>query len=525
MLTSAMWILAVVALPGTALLPSSPQAWLSTEDHRDDWAAATESCRKLLLGIDLDQPLVKQNRQKLEATVQLLRRTDSFDWRSRVAIDFLRVMLEDLAAGNQPNARYAGTGVAVPYWSEVLQRVEAVWVHVPPQYEPGKSYQLFMYYKCGGGIYLKDGKPHGGYRPTAEMANNTDTFHAWSSLSTQVKGRQGAVHELREVTAALGLQFGVDPDRVFLTGWSDGGFTSLWLGSRYPHLVAGIVPVCGNWQYTNVCDASLVDTPMLAVDGWYDGGYNTSQFNRWHVLHNMGADASAIWGHHGHAYQPYEDAEEFKMILDWAKTKRRNLWPKRVRYTTWNLSWPRAYWVTIERMANPVLAAQIDAAIKPDGRIEVQTGNVAAYRLDLCDKLLDVNQQVRITTNGKPSYTGPVQPSLRIEVVKLPAGEFTKSPAMPGGILAQMDRSVYGRNGEGGGLHMPGRKWIAVRPTGGEEETLQTLADWWPEWTVADRDLTNDDLAGANLFLFGGPDINRLTARIADKLPVKFAPG
>ncbi|NQT89620.1 hypothetical protein HQ560_22815, partial [bacterium] len=310
-----------------------------------------------------------------------------------------------------------------------MHRVEAVWAHVPPRYEPGKPYQMFMYYKCGGGIHLKDGKIQGGYRPTAEVANQTDTFHVWSSLSTQVKGRKGAVHELREVVAALALQFGVDPDRVFLTGWSDGGFTAVWLGSHYPHLVAGIAPACANWQYTNVCNVGLLNSPTLAVDGWYDGGYNTGQFNRWHVLNTAGAQAAGIWGRHGHAYKPYEDLGELKQILAWAKSKRRNLWPKRVHYATWNLSWHRAFWFSIERMADPALAAQIDAEVKPGNRIEVKTWNVAEYKLDLSDALLDPGKPVTVTTNGKPSYAGPLRSELRIDVVKLPESKFKKTPA------------------------------------------------------------------------------------------------
>lgn len=504
--------------------PTSPEEWLSPDGRSAEWIAAIAACRELLAKVDFDRPVVKRNREKLEATVELLRRIESFDWRRRVAVDFLTAMLEDLIAGVEPNRRYAARGVGVPYWSETMQRVEAVWAHVPPKYEPGKPHQMFMYYKCGGGIHLKDGKVQGGYRPTAEVANQTDTFHVWSSLSTQVKGRKGAVDELREVVAALALQFGVDPNQVFLTGWSDGGFTALWLGSRYPQLVAGIAPACANWQYSNVCDVGLLSLPMLTVDGWFDGGYNTSQFNRWHVLSTLGAPAVGIWAHHGHAYKPYEDLDELKQILAWAKSKRRNPWPKRVRYATWNLSWHRAFWFSIERMANPALAAQIDAEVKPGNRIEVKTWNVAEYKLDLSDKLLDMDRPVTVTTNGKPSYSGPLRSELRIEVVKLPEGRFAKSPAMPGGILAQVDRSFYARS-DGGGLKMPGRKWIWVRPTGGDGATRQKLNGWWPEWAVADTDLTDEDLARANLFVFGGPDLNRLTARIAGDLPVKFGHG
>ena len=99
----------------------------------------------------------------------------------------------------------------------------------------------------------------------------------------------------------------VDRDRVFLTGWSDGGFTAVWLASHYPHLVTGIAPSCGNWQYANVEYLGLTNLPTLNVDGWFDGGYNNISFARWQMLRSDKADTACIWGQHGHSYQPYED--------------------------------------------------------------------------------------------------------------------------------------------------------------------------------------------------------------------------
>ncbi len=53
-------------------------------------------------------------------------------------------MLEGLAGGKVPLLRYAGKGFGYPYWSNTMRRIEATWVHVPPSYGPGKSYQLFL---------------------------------------------------------------------------------------------------------------------------------------------------------------------------------------------------------------------------------------------------------------------------------------------------------------------------------------------------------------------------------------------
>lgn len=500
----------------------SPATWLSSEGKGDPWYTDTVRCRELLDKLDPDAAVVQKHLARVRSKCEMVRRVESFSWKSRTAVEFLEGILEDLVAGKEPLVRYAGKQFAYPYWSETMRMIQANWMHVPPAYDPAKSHQLFIYYKCGGGIHFRDGKAAGGHRPTADNANQTDTFHAWSSLSTQIKGRMGGEIELQEFPAALAEDFSVSPDRVFLTGWSDGGFTATWLGAHYPHLVAGIAPCCGNWQYTNVEDAGASNIPVLAIDGWSDGGYNVLQFNRWQVLRGWGADVSCIWGHHGHTYQPYEDIEEFKSIIDWAATKRRDLWPKRVRYATWNLYTHRAYWVDLERMIDPTLACQIEAEVKPGNRIEVTTRNLAAYTLTLHEKLVDPTQPVTIVTDGKESYAGPFQERIAVVLVPPPAAPFVKTAALPDDIAAATVGSSYDADGF---LAIPGRRWLAVKATGCDENTAGLLAKWFPEGAKADTEVTADDHANYNLFLYGGPEINKVTAGIADRLPIQFGNG
>ncbi|KPK85687.1 MAG: hypothetical protein AMJ81_03145 [Phycisphaerae bacterium SM23_33] len=528
MIVMAVFVSAGVAPAGeTGQPPGPPGDWLPTEGKGTNWLQSTARCRELLPKLKLDDPLVRKCLPNIGDKVRMIRWAEGFDWRTIPAVEFLENMLADLIAGKLPNTRYAGKGIAFPYWSQAMQRIEAIWLHVPPSYDPAKEYQLFMCYKCGGGIhYKKDedgvGRAHGGYRPSVEVANQTDTFFAWSSLSIQVKGRMNANIELMEAIPAMAREFSISPDRVFLTGYSDGGFTAIWLASRFPHLVAGIAPDCANWQYSNVNQVGLYDVPFLMVDGWYDGGYVQTNFARFHVLHTMGYPVEVIFGKHGHTYAPYENVTEFAQILDWAKTKRRNLWPTRVRYATWNLYWNRAFWLSIERMADPCLAAQIDAEVKDGNRIDVSTWNVGAYRLTLGGKLLDPAKPVTVLTNGKESYAGPFKAELLIEPVKPPEGRFVKGPASHGGISARINADTYGSKDS---LKMPGRRWMWVKPTAADEETAKLLADWYPKDAKPDTDLTDQDIAERSLFLYGGPEINRFTARIAADLPVKFGKG
>ncbi len=563
------------AVQRTAYSTDSPAQWLSHEGKSDAWYTATEPCRRSLDKLKLGDPLVKRYLPHIRRHAEMLHRVSGFDWKTVTALEFLDNMLEDLSAGKQPNVRYAGKGMAFPYWSDTMRRIEAIWTHVPPDYDPTKGYQVFMYYKCGGGIHNKNGRAAGGYRPTVEVANQTDTFHCWSSLNIQIKGRMGGHIELSEAMDALCREFSVDRDRVFLTGWSDGGFTAVWLASHYPHLVTGIAPNCGNWQYTNVEYLGLTNLPTLNVDGWFDGGYNNISFARWQMLRSDKADTACIWGQHGHSYQPYEDVEEFKYILDWAKKYRRDLHPKRVRYATWNLAWHQAYWASIERMIDPLLACQIDVEIKPDNRIDGRTWNVAELKLSLCNELLDMSRPIKVIINGEEVYAGPARAELRIvaeikpassgrgwlgssaaspqnttawglaarsshldpshpntgfilspilnlEMVERPKAPFVKDAAMSDEITTVTVGSSYNTDGF---LAIPDRRWMSVRPTGLDEATARLLTKWWPENAKADSDVTDQDLVECNLMLYGGPEMNKLTARMADRLPVKFENG
>ncbi len=498
-----------------------PEDLLSTKGKNADWVEATTEARDHLGKLDFDEPLVQQYLPSIKRSAELVRRIDDFNWKTRTAVEYLENLAADLSVAKLPGGRYAGKQLGFPYWSDAMGRVEAIWLHVPPGYNPHQSYQIFMYYKCGGGIHNKGGKAAGGYRPSVEVANQSDTFHVWSSLSTQVKGRKSADVELVEAMDAICSEFSVDRDRVFLTGYSDGGFTSLWLASRNPHLVAGIVPYCANWQYMNTGDLGLFNVPTLVADGWTDGGYNTKQFVRWHLLRNMGLDITGLWSHHGHNYTGYEDPTEFKMYMDWAKTKRRNLWPKRVRYATWGLSWPRAYWFSIERMIEPYTPAQFDASVKGN-RIEVKTWNVGGYKLALSDKLVDPSQDVTVITNGATSYSGSFIKQIVVDLSEPPPGKFVKNASMPGDIIAQIERSSYGTDEF---LKIADRRWTYVEPTAADPTTLKRLASWLPGGAKSDSDVTDADIAERNLFLFGGPDINKFTKRIAADLPVKFAKG
>jgi predicted peptidase len=60
----------------------------------------------------------------------------------------------------------------------------------------------------------------------------------------------------------------IDPDRVYLTGLSMGGFWTYGWASQHPERFAAIAPVCGMWDPADAC--RLKDVPVWAFHGAQD---------------------------------------------------------------------------------------------------------------------------------------------------------------------------------------------------------------------------------------------------------------
>jgi predicted esterase len=80
-------------------------------------------------------------------------------------------------------------------------------------------------------------------------------------------GKGRAWGDLEEADAVVQMtldyvrqRFEVDPERVVLTGFSQGGFMAMAVGARHPHLFAGVIPMAGGY-------VPEVDAPAPVSDG------------------------------------------------------------------------------------------------------------------------------------------------------------------------------------------------------------------------------------------------------------------
>ncbi len=286
---------------GARAADTDPASWLDAKGKDDRWHDVTKGVRANLAGLKPTDAQEKRWGPVVRDHCAVLRdRVDMKHIYAELYADQVATMIADLKAGRAPLSGWSGTCMPFMYWSEHLQAVQGVRIVVPVEYDPAKEYQFFMYYKVGGGLVWKAGKKwvnhkaagakfQDPYVPTLKTCTtlSTDTFFAWSSLSSQVKGRKGAPREFREVITALSRDFSVSTDRGFASGYSDGGFTPLFLASRFPHLFAGIAPEVANWQNMNIGTYGWLNVPILVVDGWGDAGYVRENIARFHYLSTM----------------------------------------------------------------------------------------------------------------------------------------------------------------------------------------------------------------------------------------------
>ena len=112
-------------------------------------------------------------------------------------------------------------------------------------------------------------------------------------------------------------KYPIDPNRIYLTGLSMGGFGAWQLGCKYPERFAAVVPVCGGGDTTEAC--RLKDTPIWAFHGALDDTVPVEQTTKMiEAIKKCGGNPKiTIYPDVGHdSYKlAYDDPELYKWLL------------------------------------------------------------------------------------------------------------------------------------------------------------------------------------------------------------------
>lgn len=370
------------------------------------------------------------SRQALSLLIQTFLETEDSERAGRLLSDILRDPAADLEtvtamirAGRPAQAEPVGLQPNMPVQSR--GKSYRYGLSVPRSYSPSRDYALVIcLHGAGftGDAYLERWQPRLG--DDAILACPTYPSGMWWTREAE----DLVLATLRAVQA----RYRVDPDRIFLTGMSNGGIGAYLIGFHHATRFAGLAPMAsGIDDVLFPFLANLRNTPVYLIHGAQDQVMPVS-LSRSIAQELTRLGYAFVYREHDRVHPMagghFFPREELPALAAWMGTHRREPYPKHltvVRDATHLLPFG---WVRIdatdriasfterltdnrdETILNRVYAT-LDAEIVSPNRIEVHTQRVRRYTLFLNQELADLSQPITILTDGRLSYQSRVTPS------------------------------------------------------------------------------------------------------------------
>jgi dienelactone hydrolase len=299
-------------------------------------------------------------------------------------------------------------------------------LYVPPSYQATKDYSLVLcLHGAGftGDAYLERWRTRLGDDyllacPTLIRAN-------WWTRT----GEEVVLATIREVQS----RYRVDPDRIFLTGMSNGGIGTWIIGANDAPVFAGLAPMAGGLDKVLFPFLeNLRHTPVYVIHGAKDQVMPVD-LSRSIVKELTRLGYPVVYREHERVHPMagghFFPREELPDLVAWFGARRRDPLPRRVTVVR-DASHLIAFgWVRIdatdqiaafaedltssrdEAVAKRVYAT-LDAEIVAPTRIEVKTDRVRLFSLFLNEQLVDVSKPITVVVNGKVVFERMVTSSV-----------------------------------------------------------------------------------------------------------------
>ncbi len=299
-------------------------------------------------------------------------------------------------------------------------------LYVPESYDPGTPHALVM---CLHGM---------GFTGEAYLDRWATRLGQGSLLACPTLPRADWWSRTAEELVLATIQdvqrhYAIDPDRIFLTGMSNGGIGTYVIGAHHADRFAALAPMAGGLEDVLFPFLqNLRNTPVYLLHG------ATDQVMPIQLSRDIDAELTRLgYPHlfrehrlqHPQAGGHFFPRDEVPALVAWLQRQKRTAVPTHVTVVRdashlGALSWVRidatdriAYFsdklvdMKDEAIKNRVYA-ELDASVTAPNRIEVTTTRVRRYSLYLNDTLVDFSKPVTVVTNGVTTFQGMVSPSV-----------------------------------------------------------------------------------------------------------------
>lgn len=360
--------------------------------------------------------------------------------------------------------------------------------------------------------------------------------------------------DLFEALADVKKHYAIDEDRILVRGFSMGGAAAWHFAAHHAGLWAAAAPGAGfsetagflrlkpeefePWQRKlwNLYDATayaqnVFNLPLVGYSGEIDGQKQAADMMA-AALEREGMQLTHIIGPNTpHRYHP-DSKVEIDRRLDAIAAAGRNNYADEIRFVTYTLQYNRMKWVVVDSLKQHWDEARVVARRTANG-IELTTKNVDALTLDFGAGASPFPQTAKpvVTIDGvRLDAPGPLTDrSWRASFVMSENGQWTN------GTKSGL-RKVHGLQGPIDHAFMS--RFLMVTPTGQpqaskavteriQSEQARAIREWRRQYrgetpVKTDAEVTDADIAGSNLVLWGDPGSNKVLAKIAAKLPVEW---
>lgn len=378
--------------------------------------------------------------------------------------------------------------------------------------------------------------PYGRYCNAFKFAGETDVFEA-----------------LEHVAA----HYPIDRTRMAIRGFSMGGAGTWHLAAHHGGFWTAAAPGAGFaetaeytkalnkepkpawfeqklWHLYDATDyaANLFNLPTIAYSGELDKQKQAADVME-RAMKAEGLELTHLIGPGvEHKYEP-KTKRELARQFDALMARGNDPWPDHVRLTTWTLRYNRNKWVTIDAMERHWERARVDADITGK-ELTITTTNVNRFTLTI---------PPRHATSLQPGETLVAHIDAQPVRVRQPEKKpWSVTLAKRGGSWKQANSETPRELRKHHGLQGPiddafMESFLVVQPTGEPQNpavhkwAMNELAHFTNEWRAQfrghaplkkDTDVTPQDIQQHHLVLFGDPASQRLFARVASRLPVRW---
>jgi pimeloyl-ACP methyl ester carboxylesterase len=474
-------------------------------------------------------------REEFQSTADLAVRWKAVDWALRYN-EFFKP--EDVGKAHDLLDRNFGQpGLSVHgFRSDIDDSLQPYGLVTPPSYTPNArgQWRLDVWLHGRGETTLEVGFLHDRLTKPGEFTpRDTFVLHPFGRYCNAYKF--AGETDVFEAIADVMRRYPIDPRRVAIRGFSMGGAGAWHLAAHHPGRWAAAAPGAGFvdtaeyqklreknlmpsdyeqtlWRLTNAKDYALnfFNLPVIAYSGEEDPQKAAADimaremgFHDLPLVHVIGLKT-------GHKYEPSAKAEidrRFDLLMERGRET-----PRHIRFETYTLRYNRAHWLAIDRLKSHWERASVDARITPRG-ISAGTKNVLhlSFEFGPGEAPFPPGQPVEVAVDSF-LYRAPPPASDRSWRFQTPGGRSGKLPGLQGPI----DDAFFSR-------------FIFVRPSASapawaKAEFERAVREWRSlfrgDAIVRDESsLTPDDLARANLVLWGSPQSSPLMAKWPAPVP------